>query len=276
MNTHRQFYITRPNGVLLHAIAHGPTGSLPIVLLHGLSDSWRSFEPLLARLPENQSVVALSQRGHGASSRPSGVAAYCATNFVDDVRALLANLGKHRAIVVGHSLGAWVACHLARQYPDMVAGLVLIGGFAQFADNVGVAELQREIAGFSDPIDPAFIRSFQKSASSPDLPAIFFETIVAESMRVPAHVWREAVASLIADDVPDDYPEFKAPTRLIWGDRDPFVSEDDQRQLCGRISTAALSIHQGAGHAPHWERPGEVAQELTAFASLCDRLPKPR
>jgi len=269
MNARRRLCVRRPNDIVLDAICQGPATGTPFVMLHGLADSWRAFEPLLSMMPANRAVAALSQRGHGASSKPEAQDAYRAEDFACDALALLDELGCARAYIVGHSMGAWAACHFAARFPARLAGLALIGAFAHPAQNAGVAELRREVAALSDPVDPGFVRAFQESASAPDLPAEFMESVVGQSMRLPAFVWRHALENFAASGLPNGLEDIRAPVRLIWGDLDQFVPRSDQETLLGRIRTASLSVHAGAGHAPHWERPAKIARELAAFAEEC-------
>src|SRR5919108_1012926 len=60
-----------PNNVSIPFVEQGDTSGLPMVLLHGFADSWRSFELVLPHLPEFIHAFALTQRGHGDASRPA-------------------------------------------------------------------------------------------------------------------------------------------------------------------------------------------------------------
>ncbi|MEQ9814027.1 MAG: alpha/beta fold hydrolase [Azospirillaceae bacterium] len=78
-----------------------------MLLLHGLSDSWRSFELALPHLPDSIRVFALSLRGHGDSRRPE--AGYHFRDFAADVAAFMDALDLESTVVVGHSMGSAVA-----------------------------------------------------------------------------------------------------------------------------------------------------------------------
>lgn len=259
----RQFQAGR--ALSLDAVEQGRRGPAPILLLHGLSDSWRSFLPLLDALPEDLHAVAVSQRGHGRSDKPRGD--YAPAAFVEDVCAVLDALGRARAVIVGHSMGAWIAAHLAAQRPDRIAGLVLINGFARFSGNPGIAELARDVEGLSDPVDPDFIRAFQEGASAPDLPAAFFDAVLEDAACLPAQAWRSLMESFLAADVPERFDGFSAPALIIYGDADPIVPREDQDLLLARLPQARLEVIAGAGHSPHWERPAEIAALLARFVA---------
>jgi non-heme chloroperoxidase len=114
-----------PGGVRLPYVESGDRDGTPVLMLHGLGESRRAFEPVLSRLPESIRAVAATQRGHGDAAKP--VAGYGLEQYVGDALALLDRLRIGRAVVVGHSLGAWVAERLAIERPDRVGGLLLTG-----------------------------------------------------------------------------------------------------------------------------------------------------
>ena len=68
--THRFQSVTLPGGVRLPYVEHGDSAGVPVVLLHGYSDSWRYSELLLAQLPASVHAYAPTQRGHGDADRP--------------------------------------------------------------------------------------------------------------------------------------------------------------------------------------------------------------
>ena len=63
--------ITISSGVTLQYAERGGALGIPVVFLHGVTDSWRSFEPILDRLPGTIRAFAITQRGHGNSSKPA-------------------------------------------------------------------------------------------------------------------------------------------------------------------------------------------------------------
>jgi pimeloyl-ACP methyl ester carboxylesterase len=93
------------------------------------------------------------------------------------------------------------------------------------------------------------------------------DIFVAESLKVPARVWREVAAGLMMDAHVAGLGDITAPTLILWGDRDVFAPESDQRQLCQAIPGARLEIYEGIGHALHWEVSARVAQDIAAFVA---------
>ena len=129
--THQAIGETAPS-VRLPVIEHGDPDGVPVVLLHGLSDSGRSFEPLLPHLPPSLRVLAMTLRGHGDAPKPED--GYGAEQMAADVVAILDDADVDRAVVAGHSMGSIIATRLALDAPERVAGLVLMGAKPTFDD----------------------------------------------------------------------------------------------------------------------------------------------
>src|SRR5699024_8856674 len=167
----------------------GAPAGVSVLLLHGLSDSWHSFERVLPHPPESIHAFAITQRGHGDSSRPKE--GYRPHDFAMDVAAFMDALELEAAVVVGHSVGSAVAQRFAIDYPGRTRGLVLAGSAVSYDDNPVVQQLwDNVISKMEDPVDPGFAREFQKSTLAQPVPDWFLETIVQESLKVPARVWK--------------------------------------------------------------------------------------
>lgn len=253
-----------PGGLRLPYVAQGDPDGTPVVFLHGLSDSWRSYEPLLPELPESIYAVALTQRGHGDADRPTH--GYTAHDFAADLAGFLDALDLEQAVIVGHSMGSVIAAQFAGAYPDRTRGLVLMAGFYCFAENPDLVNfLETVLLNLEDPIDPAFVREFQEGTAALPVDRDQMDIFVAESLKVPARVWRAAAAGMMTDEHVAQLSAITAPTLMLWGDCDVFTPESDQLQLCQAIPGACLEIYQGIGHALHWEVPARVARDIAAF-----------
>lgn len=243
----------------------GDATGLPVVLLHGYTDSWRSFEPVLPHFPASIRAILPTQRGHGDAGRPE--VGYRLQDFAGDLAALLDALGIGTAVIVGHSMGSAVAQRFALDHAERVAGLVLAGSFATARGNPGVEELWADtVAGLSDPVDPSFVRAFQVETLARPVPEPLLDMVVAESLKVPARVWRAALAGLMEADHSAELRRIDRPTLVVWGDRDGFFPRADQNALLEALPRAQLLVYEGAGHGLHWEEPERFARNVAAFA----------
>lgn len=246
------------------ALGLGDRAGPVLVLLPGPTDSWRSYEPVLERLPPSIRAIAVSQRGHGDSDKsPTG---YRVEDFAADVVPFLDALSIERAVLAGHSGSCLVARRVAIDSPERVAGLVLeaspttvrdVAGFEGFVESV--------VCDLKDPIDPEFARSFVVDTSSDEIEADVLDELVAELLKVPAYVWQEMLAGLLHYDDMAELGRITTPTLLVWGDADALVTRDMQDQLARLITASELLVYPCVGHTPRWEDPSRFASDVAAF-----------
>jgi len=250
-------------GVTLQYVERGQRSGVPVLLLHAYLDSWRSFEEVLRNLPDSVHALAPSQRGHGDSDRPAS--GYGAADLVADVAAFMDAVELDAAVLVGSSSAGDTARRFALEHPARTLGLVLVGTFHTFpADAPAVREMREQIAALTDPVDPDFVRDFVEGTAGDAVPPGFLETMVAESRRVPAHVWREMLEGLL--DAPPATGAIDVPTLILWGDADPICPREEQDALLATIPLAELRSYTGVGHIVHWEQPERVAADIAQFA----------
>jgi non-heme chloroperoxidase len=251
-------------GVTLPYVEQGDPSGIPMVLLHGYSDSSRSYDLMLPYLPPSIHAYAVTQRGHGDADKPAG--GYAPEDYAGDVAAFLDAVGVEAAVIVGHSGGSYAAQRFAVDHPDRALGVVLIGSFHSFDGNPTVDEFREAVAQLTDPVDREFAREFQESCVARPVPAAFLEAIIDGSARMPARVWKAWLEDTLAADVPTRSGTISSRTLILWGDRDAFCRRSDQDALLAAIPRSRLSTYEGTGHCPHWEQPTRAAAEIAAFA----------
>jgi len=250
-----------PKRVKLQYVEQGDPSGVPVVLVHGVTDSWRSFEPVLPHLPESIHAFALSQRGHGDADRSAS--AYRPRDFAADLAAFMDALDIDSAVIAGHSMGSYGAQRFAMDHPERTLRLVLIGSFTNWRENQIVAEFWEEaLSKLTDPIDPEFMREFQES---PLMEPAFLETVVRDALKVPAREWREAWKALMDTDHSGELGKIEAPTLIVWGDQDELIPRSEQDALAAAIASSRLEVYPGIGHGLHWDAPERFANDLVAF-----------
>jgi pimeloyl-ACP methyl ester carboxylesterase len=152
----------------------------PIVLIHGFASTaainWVHPGWVTTLTKARRRVIALDNRGHGASSKPYDPAAYHSATMAVDVRALLDHLGIARADVMGYSMGARIAAYLALAHPDRVRSLILGGLGSRLVDGAGLPSSIADaleapsLSAVSDPQGRVF-RAFAEQTRS-DLKAL--------------------------------------------------------------------------------------------------------
>ena len=121
----RESTLETPPGSL--NLAEGPANGPVLILLHGFTNRWQTFLPILPGLTKKWQVIAFDHRGHGRSVRAPG--SYTAAGFFADAEAVLDHALQTRSqnapvILFGHSMGGSLALHLAQEHPEKVRAVV--------------------------------------------------------------------------------------------------------------------------------------------------------
>jgi pimeloyl-ACP methyl ester carboxylesterase len=255
----------RINGFKMRYVESGPKAGEVIIFLHGYTDSshsWSSTAPLLA---DKYHTFVLDQRGFGDSQRPQG--GYTIPQLAEDVVAFMDALKIRKAVLVGHSMGTFVAQQVGWVYPERISKLVLVASGATMVRNAALTDVNKTVGApdFQDPISAEFIEAWQ-TGPNPVAPE-FFARVLQETAKPPARVWKAALRGLLTDDHSAFLGEITAPTLIIWGDQDSIFLRADQDALLAAIPAAVLKVYAGAGHNVQWEvgRNEQVAGDIRAF-----------
>jgi non-heme chloroperoxidase len=238
-----------------------PSATDVLVLLPGLSDSWRSYELVLAILPRWIRAIAISPRGHGDSDKPP--ANYAIEDYAADLAQLFDALALPRAIVAGHSSASLVARRFVQDHPGRVAGLILEGSFVKVGE--GAATVGARLAALEDPISRDFVRDFVGGTVARSVPSAFVDAMIDESLKVPARVWGQTFNSLLSFDDSATLGSISVPTLIVWGDRDAIIDRRATELLVHAIPSSHFAAFEGVGHTPHWEDPARFAREVVTF-----------
>jgi 2-hydroxy-6-oxonona-2,4-dienedioate hydrolase len=214
----------------------------PIVFLHGLGASIRTWRKLLPFIPEGLDVYLVDLLGHGQSDVPT--IDYDIMTQVNSVRDMATDIGLYDPIIFGHSYGAWVATHYSTA--NRVKGLIL-------EDSAGLEAQVGEIISSGKKDD-------------------YTKELVAESLKIGAN---ETVMRSIASNfdkyllTKDVLSKVSANTLLVWGSDDAIVPTRFGEWERGLISGSRLTMVEGGGHVPHWTKPDVVGNMIAEF---CARL----
>ncbi len=273
-------------------IAHNEQAAgTPLVFVHGLSMSVRFWE--LAMLPEIKEQLCwysislplhVPSRYAGSPGEADLSEAAFAKTLGETVRHLV---GERPVRVVGHSVGAFSALAFALAYPQLCAGVMLIGGFAQgwaeglagglrFIRNTGrVGERTFKAIWGLQQKSKWFMRQLVKQYAA-DREALvrykaFQPTLDLVYPDVRAHDLDgqfNMVRHLLHLDVFDDAHRITCQVWVVAGSLDPVVSFAHQRQIAEYLPNAQLHVLEGAGHLGFAEREQEFNALLLRFAGL--------
>lgn len=244
-------------------VAQGDPSGEPVLLLHAWGESSGSFDRLAPSLPTTIRALAMDQRGHGDSDKPAE--GYSLAEFAGDVTAFLDAVGLPSAVLVGSSSGGYVAQQVAVTSPERVRGLVLVGAPRSLRGRPPFAD---EVDRLTDPVDRAWVKeSLTWFPRFHDVPEWYIEARVDDGVRMPAWVWRQALAGLSEANPPTEAGTIQAPTLIIRGGRDDLLPRTDSDALAAAIPDSRLVVYPDTGHLVLWEEPARIASDLTAFVA---------
>lgn len=263
--------VARIDGVDLHwaELGDGP----PLVLLHGLCDSHRTWFPVAARLARRRRVLMLDLAGHGDSSRPD--ASYSLAWHADLVGAWLERLGLESVDLVGHSYGGGVAQWMLLDHRDRVRRLVLeaAGGLGR---EVGVALRWASFPVVVERLGQPFM-AFGTTRALASAGAAFSAPEIAELAAFNARPGTARAFSRSVRDVIDGRGQHRhfldraheiaslPPIAIFWGDRDPLIPIEHGVAAIDRLDGAEFVRFAGVGHFPHRQVPDRFVDALEAF-----------
>ena len=255
-----------------HRGGEGP----PLLLLHGFTDTWRTWEPVLPMLERRFEVLAPTLAGHAGGPPLGGDASD--EFLVDAVEAALDQVGWKAPAVAGNSLGGYVGLHLAaRGRARSVVALAPAGGWEPgdpaIAATLGyfrtMSGLVREAAPQADLIasTPAGrARATAAYASSPDH---LSPDLIAHLIRGAAACEAEPlVAFAERQGWRLDAERIDCPVRLIWGSEDTLLALPGAAKRFREewLPQAEWVEIEGAGHCPQLDHPLETAELIAGFS----------
>jgi 3-oxoadipate enol-lactonase len=206
-------------------------------------------------------VVTYDTRGHGESPAPAGP--YTLDDLVDDVVALLDEVGAERAHVVGLSLGGMTAMRLAARNPERLHRLAVLCTSAKadpqgFLDRAAAAR-----SGGTAPLAPTVVSRWltpSYAAAHPDLVARL-EAMIATADDEGYAACCEVVARM---DLRQDLGRIGAPTLVVSALEDPALPPEHQKVIADGIAGAELLTVSPGAHLANLERTSEMTGALLA------------
>jgi pimeloyl-ACP methyl ester carboxylesterase len=261
----------------------GPADGPVLVLVHGITSTSATWEPIMPALAERGfTVVAPDLLGHGESAKPRGD--YSLGAYASGIRDLMVALGHERASFVGHSLGGGVAMQLAYQFPERCERLVLVdsGGLGREvslllraatlpgADYVlpllaagGLLDVGRSVGRLLERVglkvnsDIEEMARGHASLHDPGAREAFLNTL--RTIIDPGGQRVNATDRLyLAENVP---------FLIVWGARDPIIPVEHGQAAHEHVPNSRLEVFDGAGHFPHVDDPHRFTRVLLDFVA---------
>lgn len=261
------------NDIELYYEDFGGEGT-PLVLIAGLGYPLWQWHLMVPYLEKHFRVIAFDNRGVGQSDKPAGP--YTASMLAKDTDGLLDALGIDKAIVMGHSMGGFVAQAMALEYPQKVEKLILCSTNFGGPNHVPVTPEAMAVLSdiTSDPVT-RFKNGLVVSTApgwverNPEMIQKWIEWRIANPIE-PIHYQSQLAVGLgllsEAAAFESKLPKVSAPTLILFGVHDKVVPPANADLLAKQIAGSQIRILPDAGHFFPLEVPEEASQAVIQFA----------
>jgi 3-oxoadipate enol-lactonase len=255
------------NGLGMEFQTEGPRTGLPVVFLHGFPFSRAMWAPQIAAVSGTCYCVSYDIRGHGSSDVGNGQ--YSVEYFVDDLVGLLDHLKISRAVLVGLSMGGYIALRAAERHPNRVRGLVLADTRSEADGNEGKIKRAQQarivqtegMRPFAEPFLAGLFHE-QTFRTKPEVVAMIRDVILATS---PTAVAGTLLALAARTDSTPSLFTLRVPTLILVGQQDALTPPSASHAMKEKIPNAEIHVLPKAGHLSNLENPELFNEYLSAF-----------
>ena len=242
----------------------------PMLFFHGITSNSAVFAPMMAQLSDRFTTIAVDQRGHGLSDKPES--GYDASDFAEDIAALIHTLDRGPAILVGHSLGSRNSVTVAAKHPDLVRSVVAIDFTPYIEDEVFDALEARVNAGDQLFKDVEAIEAYL-SARYPNIPADAiriraesgYRTVDGGLRPLASPAAMALTAKGLRADLTPAYKDVKRPVLIMRGEASKLVSAPALAKTSRLRPDLPVVVVPGADHYVNEVSPEITLRAITNF-----------
>ena len=242
--------------VEMHKGGSGP----PLLYLHG-GGGFGTYDPTTGPLAERFTVYAPSHPGFFGTSRPEWL--YTITALAHFTQDMASELGLDGYVLVGHSIGGWVAAEMAAMDHHNIKGLVLIDAAGIRPANGQITEVfmvsaeTRLKLGFHDPSQVPDYEYFTAERTTEEA------AILHANMEMLSRLcWRPYLHN---PSLPHYLGGVKTPALVVWGKQDAIFPVECGEMYAKLLPNATLNSIDNCGHSPQMEKPQEFNTAITGF-----------
>jgi pimeloyl-ACP methyl ester carboxylesterase len=255
------------NGSTIYYTEMGDPSSLPVIFLHGFPFDHKMWKKQLEVVGRNYRAIAFDIRGHGESEVGDGQ--YLIEGHVEDLMALLELLRLQRPVIVGLSMGGYIALRALEKYPDRFSAAVLCDTRSEADTNEGKLKRFAGATLVKTKGSAAFAEGFMGSLFAPesqravrDEKEAIRKTMEATS---PLSIAGTLIALSARMDTTSSLSSIKIPTLIMVGEFDQLTPPAASEAMHERISGSELFIVPGAAHMSNLENPEFFNEKLLQF-----------
>jgi pimeloyl-ACP methyl ester carboxylesterase len=271
------------DGRRVNYVEMGSGDDPPVVFVHGLGGAWQNWLENIPRVAQERRVLALDLPGFGRSEMPRdeiSIAGYGRT-----VHAFCQQLSLGQVVLVGNSMGGFVAAEASIQFPELVERLVLVS-----AAGLSITNLMRRPAVTWGRVAAALgsygAANSRAAVTRPVIRHLSLGFVMRHPTRLRADLcWEQvhaagtpgfsdALEALLGYDFHDRLSEISCPTLIVWGKEDMMVPVKDADEFERLIPNSREVLMEDTGHVPMLERPAKFNECLVEFLAEPREAPR--
>jgi len=253
-----------------------------VLFLHGIGGNADNWKDQLNVLGSTCAAAAMDFRGYGKSEL--GSSQTCIDDYCKDIIRVMKHFGARELVLVGLSMGSWVATSFAMRYPQLLAGLVLAGGCTGMSE-ADAAERMRFLSARSEPLaagkTPAnFAADVVNIIAGPKATKKQRETLHRSMASIASDTYLDALTCFTQPVEKFDFSRIDCPVLLMTGEHDQLAPPEEIRQISlrlydeviskGKLPDVCFEVIPDTGHLCNVERPAHFNNLLALFL---DRVP---
>lgn len=266
MNTNTLYKVV--NGVSIAYTDNGNSGDIPVIFIHGFPLDKTIWEDQIQAYSGKYRVITYDIRGFGESEE--GTETFSIDLFTKDLQGFMDALELEKAVIVGFSMGGYIALDAMRKFPERIIGLALVDTQCQ-ADTEEAYEkrmkacekIRREsVSVYADEVLPALLVTNEEGGDNSNA-MIAIRTIIEGTSKdvlcnsLIAMANREATCTTLKN--------IQVPTLLLVGEDDTLTPVEKAESMHAEISGATLHVIPYAKHLSHIDNPEIFNRHLGAF-----------
>jgi len=273
-------FIALPDGAIAHVRDQGNKAGPVLVLVHGSNASLHTWEPWVAILGAKYRIVTMDMPGHGLTGAVPNDD-YSRTGMVAFVHEVTQKLGLTRYALGGNSMGGGVAAQYTETYPGEVSALILVDASGiprkhQSGEKIPLGFRLARMPGLNKILLYVTPRSIieeglhkvfvDQSKVTEEMVTRYYDLTLYDGNRRATGIRFRLPPN--DEDVAKKLGTIKAPTLILWGDKDGLIPVEYAGEFAKRIQGSKVLIYSNVGHIPMEEVAKKSATDVQSFLKM--------
>jgi len=257
------------NGIHVSYLDEGASTGMPLIFIHGFPFNKEMWSTQLTALSDSHRCIAYDVRGHGDSE--AGAAQFGIPQFADDLFSFMDALKIDKAVIVGLSMGGYIALHAIKKNPARIAGLLLCDTQCAADTQEGRDKRRKTIAFIQKNGLEVYAEESLKNLFAPGSfqsnkeEVLFIKNTILKTR--PENICFTLQALADRTQTCSSLEQIEVPVLILVGKEDKITTPEVAEKMHSLISNSELQIIENAGHLSNLENPERFNEHAKLFLS---------